>query len=99
MSTEDSGTRNRWWLVAATGLAVFMAQLDVTIVNVALPTIEHDFGTSTSLTEWVVLGYVLPLIALSLPGGRRLDRVGPERPGGRAGARHALTRAAIAGSG
>ncbi|MGP4028693.1 MFS transporter [Actinomadura sp. 3N407] len=76
MDGNDSGMRDRWWLVAATGLAVFIAQLDVTIVNVALPTIEHEFGTGTSLTEWVVLGYVLPLIALSLPSGRWLDRVG-----------------------
>ncbi|TDE37682.1 MFS transporter [Actinomadura sp. 6K520] len=76
MRDDGLGARNRWWLVAATGLAVFTAQLDVTIVNVALPTIEHDFGIGTSLTEWVVLGYVLPLIALSLPSGRWLDRVG-----------------------
>lgn len=67
---------NRWWLVIAAGAAVFMAQLDVTVVNVVLPTIERDFGTSTSVTEWVILGYVLPLIALALPSGRWLDGVG-----------------------
>lgn len=67
---------NRWRLVAAAGIAVFMAQLDVTVVNVALPTIEHEFGTGPSVAEWVVLGYVLPLIALTLPAGRWLDLVG-----------------------
>ncbi|MEU8803874.1 MFS transporter [Spirillospora sp. NPDC048819] len=76
MRRDGARPPDRWWLVAASGLAVFMAQLDVTVVNVALPTIEHDFGTSPSLTEWVVLAYVLPLIALSLPSGRWLDRVG-----------------------
>lgn len=63
-------------MVAATGIAVFMAQLDATVVNVALPTIEAEFGIGTSLTQWIVLGYVLPMIALSLPSGRWLDGVG-----------------------
>ncbi|MFI0372323.1 MFS transporter [Actinomadura sp. 1N219] len=67
---------NRWRLVAATGIAVFMAQLDVTVVNVVLPTIEDEFGAGPSVAEWVVLGYVLPLIALTLPAGRWLDQVG-----------------------
>jgi MFS family permease len=73
---EAGVQRNRWWLVVATGIAVFMAQLDGTIVTVALPTIEEDFGIGTSLTQWVVLGFHLPLIALSLPSGRYLDQVG-----------------------
>nr|WP_051425535.1 MFS transporter [Jiangella gansuensis] len=68
--------RTNWLVVAATGVAVFMAQLDTTVVNVALPTIENDFGIGTSLTQWIVLGYVLPMIALSLPSGRWLNGVG-----------------------
>jgi MFS family permease len=71
-----SGESNRWWLVAAAGLVVFMAALDMTAVNVALPTIERELETRTSVTQWVVLGYVLPLIALALPAGRWLDAVG-----------------------
>jgi MFS family permease len=69
--------RNQWWPVVGCGLVVFMATLDTSIVNVALPVIERDFGVRTSATEWVVLGYLLPLIALSLPAGRWLDRTGP----------------------
>jgi MFS family permease len=68
--------RTDWLLVAATGVAVFMAQLDATVLNVALPTIEREFGIGTSLTQWIVLGYVVPIIALSLPSGRWLDGVG-----------------------
>lgn len=49
--------KNRWALVAGAGIAVFMAQLDATVVQVALPTIEADFGTATSLSQWVVLAY------------------------------------------
>jgi MFS family permease len=72
----ESRDSNRWWLVAAAGLVVFMAVLDMTAVNVALPTIERELGTRTSVTQWVVLGYLLPLIALTLPAGRWLDGVG-----------------------
>lgn len=68
--------RDRWWLVVAVGLAVFMAVLDMSVVNVALPVIESDFGTTTGVSEWVVLGYLLPLISLALPSGRWLDTVG-----------------------
>lgn len=68
--------RDRWWLVVAVGLAVFMASVDMSIVNVALPAIERDFGIATSSTEWVVLGYLLPLAGLALPSGRWLDTVG-----------------------
>jgi MFS family permease len=70
------GERNRWWLVVAAGLAVFMASVDMTIVNVALPAIERDLETATSMTEWIVLAYLLPLAGLALPSGRWLDSVG-----------------------
>lgn len=69
-------TRDRWWLVAGTGIGVFMAQLDATIVGVALPAIQADLHATTAVLEWAVLGYVLPLIALTLPSGRWLDNVG-----------------------
>jgi MFS family permease len=68
--------RNRWWLVVAAALAVFMASVDMTIVNVALPVIERDFEIATSTTEWIVLAYLLPLAGLALPSGRWLDSVG-----------------------
>jgi len=67
---------NRWTLVAGVGLVVFMATLDATAVAIALPAIERGYGVTTSVTEWVVLGYLLPLIAVSLPAGRWLDTVG-----------------------
>lgn len=69
-------SRTAWLVIVATGLAVFMAQLDTTAVVVALPTIERGMGVDTSLTQWVVLGYVLPMVALSLPSGRWLDGIG-----------------------
>ena len=68
--------RNRWWLVVAAGLAVFMASVDMSIVNVALPAIGNDFEIAPSMTEWIVLAYLLPLASLALPSGRWLDSVG-----------------------
>jgi MFS family permease len=63
-------------LVIAAGLAVFMVALDSSIVNVALPTIGQAFHARASLTEWAILGYLLPAVALVLPAGRWLDRSG-----------------------
>ncbi|MFI9561173.1 MFS transporter [Nonomuraea endophytica] len=73
---QPSPQRNRWSLAVAAALAVFMASIDMSIVNVALPAIEQDLGIVTSLTEWVVLAYLLPLAGLALPSGRWLDSVG-----------------------
>jgi MFS family permease len=75
VAQADNG-RNRWWLVVAAGLAVFMASVDLSIVTVALPAIERDFETATNMTEWIVLAYLLPLAGLALPSGRWLDSVG-----------------------
>ncbi|GIF42943.1 MFS transporter [Actinoplanes xinjiangensis] len=57
------------------GLVVFMASLDMSIVHVALPQIQQTFGAPASTVQWVVLGYLLPLLALALPAGRWLDTV------------------------
>jgi MFS family permease len=73
---QADGERNQWWLVIAAALAVFMASVDMSIVNVALPAIEGDLGITTSMTEWIVLAYLLPLAGLALPSGRWLDSVG-----------------------
>ncbi|MBQ1023705.1 MFS transporter [Micromonospora sp. C95] len=64
---------NRWWVVGGMGLAVFLASLDMSIVNVALPAIRDSLSAPTAVTQWVVLGYLLPLVALALPTGRWLD--------------------------
>ncbi|MBD2898418.1 Riboflavin transporter RibZ [Actinomadura sp. RB99] len=69
--------RNRWWPVVGCGLVVFMATLDTSIVAVALPAVERALGVRTAAAQWAVLGYLVPLVALSLPAGRWLDRTGP----------------------
>src|SRR5262245_57742275 len=69
-------TQNRWWLVVGSGLAVFMVALDASIVTVALPTIGRHFRVAAAVTEWTIVGYLLPMVALVLPAGRWLDRSG-----------------------
>lgn len=71
----DTPDRNRWWLVTGAGLAVVMAQLDTTIVNVALPAIQDDLRVPATVTAWVSIGYAVPLIGLCLLAGRWLDTV------------------------
>jgi MFS transporter, DHA2 family, methylenomycin A resistance protein len=75
-----SGTpvRKAWVLTAVT-LGQFLIQLDLTIVNVALPSIGRDLGTSVSGLQWVVDGYNLAVASLLLIGGRIGDRSGHKR--------------------
>ena len=49
----------KWWTLLASCIAIFMLLLDVTIVNVALPSIERDLGASFSDLQWVIDAYAL----------------------------------------
>jgi len=57
-------------------LAGFMGTLDVTIVNIALPTMAKYFQVSTSMISWVVLIYLLVLCSFTLTFGKCADRSG-----------------------
>jgi MFS family permease len=70
---------DRWGLVVAASLAIFVAQLDATVVNVALPTIGASFGAGVTVVQWVVLGYLTPIIGLALGAGRWVDASDPRR--------------------
>src|SRR5262245_12219023 len=73
------GTAAARWVVAATVLGSGMAFLDGTVVNVALPSISDDLGTSLSGLQWVVNAYLVTLSALLLLGGSLGDRYGHRR--------------------
>jgi EmrB/QacA subfamily drug resistance transporter len=60
-------------------LIQFMLVLDITVVNVALPRIQHDLGFSRAGLAWVVNGYVLMAGGLLLLGGRLADILGRRR--------------------
>lgn len=58
---------------------MFLVLLDVTIVNVALPSIGHSLHTDTAMQQWVVDGYVVAIAGLLLAGGAIGDRIGHRR--------------------
>jgi EmrB/QacA subfamily drug resistance transporter len=66
----------KWWTLAAVSFGLFMIMLDNTIVNVALPTIEHDLGAGLSELEWIVAGYALTFATFMLAGGKLADLLG-----------------------
>ncbi|WP_082104457.1 MFS transporter [Demequina soli] len=66
----------RWWGLAAIGLAQLMVVLDMTIVNIALPTAQADLGISDADRQWVITAYTLAFGGLLLLGGRLGDVFG-----------------------
>ena len=60
-------------------VGAFMALLDTTIVNVALPSVQSGLGAGPSQLEWVVSGYMLALGLTLIPAGRIGDRIGHHR--------------------
>jgi EmrB/QacA subfamily drug resistance transporter len=61
-------------LLATVGIAVFMSSLDVTIVNISLPTISHAFSVNTTTVSWVVMAYLLMMCSF-LPAFGRLGDI------------------------
>jgi EmrB/QacA subfamily drug resistance transporter len=66
----------KWWTLLAVCLGTFMLLVDVTIVNVALPSIQHDLHASFAQLQWVVDAYALSLAALLLTAGSLADMFG-----------------------
>ena len=83
MSDDQAGTAGTWlgverrWLtlIAVCG-ATFMLLVDITIVQVALPTIEHRLHASFSDLQWVIDAYALAMSTLILVWGSSADRFG-----------------------
>lgn len=71
--------RSRWWILAVVCLAQLMVVLDATVVNIALPTAQHDLGFGDADRQWVITAYALAFGGLLLVGGRLSDRFGRER--------------------
>ena len=55
--------QRKWWTLLAVSVATFMLLLDITVVNVALPSIRQDLGASFTDLQWVVDAYALTLAA------------------------------------
>lgn len=69
----------RWQALALVCVAMFMTVLDVSIVNVALPSIKTSLGVSDSTLEWVLIAYTITFGGLLLLGGRAADLLGRRR--------------------
>jgi EmrB/QacA subfamily drug resistance transporter len=76
----NAGGLSRSRLVLATCcMSLFIVGLDVTVVNVALPSIEHELHASVSGLQWVIASYSLVIASLLMLAGSTADRVGRRR--------------------
>lgn len=70
----------RWQILIVVSVAVFMASLDLFIVNIAFPDLVADFrSTSVATISWVLNAYAIVFAALLVPAGRLADRFGRRR--------------------
>src|ERR1700747_2913615 len=79
LGPSDRTARGPGWDFTASSFAFAVIQLDVTIVNVALPRIGEDLGASLAELQWVVDAYTLGFAALLLSAGVAVDRLGSRR--------------------
>jgi EmrB/QacA subfamily drug resistance transporter len=76
-ATKSTAAERKGWASLAVLLSgAFMALLDTTIVNVAIPTIRTSIGASNAMLSWIVSGYALAFGLALIPAGRVGDRVG-----------------------
>ncbi|TMR09088.1 MFS transporter [Nonomuraea turkmeniaca] len=78
-SSPSASLSSRWAALAVLCAVIFLDALDVSMVGVALPAIQHELSLSTSSLQWVVSGYVLGYGGLLLLGGRTADLLGRRR--------------------
>ncbi len=67
---------SHWFILILLALAQFMVVLDISIVNVALPSIQHSFGLSNASLQWIITAYTLAFGGFLLLGGRTADYFG-----------------------
>lgn len=79
MQAQQIDFSRKWAVMAAVAMGTFLATIDGSIVNIALPTLEQAFGTNFATVQWVVLAYLLTVTTLLLSVGRLADMVGKKR--------------------
>lgn len=77
--TDADSQRQPWTTLILLGLAQFMVILDITVVNVALPSIQDDLAFPEGDLQWVITAYVLFTGGFLLLGGRATDLFGRRR--------------------
>ena len=76
---ETHGAARRWWVLAVASVAQLMVVLDVTVVNIALPSAQRALAFSDADRQWVVTAYALAFGSLLLIGGKLSDLLGRNR--------------------
>jgi EmrB/QacA subfamily drug resistance transporter len=71
--------QHKWLILGAAIFGLFMAILDASIVNIAVPTIQRDLDTDIDSVTWVLNAYNLVFAVLLIPAGRLADRFGRKR--------------------
>src|SRR5262249_32382865 len=79
MTSTQNADRSRWIALYVLCVGMLMIVLDVTVVNVALPSIKNDLGFSQSSLAWVVNAYLISFGGLLLLAGRFGDILGRKR--------------------
>src|SRR6185437_2971921 len=69
----------KWWTLVAVCIAIFMLLIDITVVNVALPSLQKSLDASFSELQWVVDAYALTLATFVLTAGSAGDLYGRKR--------------------
>ena len=78
---DGGGLSKRGWKVSilVLALASLVTAIDLTIIAVALPTVEDELGLSPAAGQWVVNAYLISFTLLLIPGGMFGDRIGQIR--------------------
>src|SRR4030088_1488458 len=79
VSIMNNPERRRWLALGALALSVLVVGLDLTVLNLALPTLGTDLHASTSDLQWFIDAYSLVLAAALLPAGLLGDRLGRKK--------------------
>lgn len=79
VDSNQQGYTRRWLALAALSFSILVISLDLTILNVALPTLVRDLGATTSQLQWMVDAYTLFYAGLLLTAGSLGDRFGRKR--------------------
>ncbi len=76
---RPSTSTHRWLTLAVLSLSILVISLDLTVLNVALPTLVRDLGATASQLQWLVDAYTLVYAGALLMGGSLGDRFGRKR--------------------
>lgn len=76
---QPASASTRWFALAVLCVTLLMVTLDVTVLNVALPTIVRDLNASTTELQWIVDAYVIVFAGLLLGVGSLADRIGRKK--------------------